>query len=93
MRGLRIDQAGLRGLVRSIRCTVGHLIVSALSRVDSLVVSMDGRAFGCKKTRTFVTEHRYGLLDWALIWGCSMLVLLTLLDLVFGWRPLPHLRP
>ncbi|HQN17995.1 MAG TPA: energy-coupling factor transporter transmembrane component T [Syntrophobacteraceae bacterium] len=93
MRGLRVDESGIRGLVRCIRCTVMPLIVSGLSRVDSLVVSMEGRAFGCKKTRTFVNEDHYGLLDKILIVGCSSLVLLTLLDIAFGWYPLPHLMP
>lgn len=93
MRGLNVDESGIRGLMRCVRCTVIPLLVCALSHVDDLVVSMEGRAFGCKKTRTFVTEDRYGLLDKALILGCLSLVLLTVLDIVFGWYPLPHLRP
>jgi energy-coupling factor transport system permease protein len=93
MRGLNVDEAGLKGLLQIIRCTVMPLIVSALSRVDDLVVSMEGRAFGCKKNRTFVSEDHYGPIDKALILAGSAAALLVLLDLAFGWYPLPHLRP
>lgn len=93
MRGLRVDQSGVKGWLRCLRCTVMPMLVCALSRVDSLVVSMEGRAFGYRKTRTFVTADRYGLLDKLLIVGSSSLLLLTLLDTIFGWYPLPNLRP
>ena len=93
MRGLRVDESGVKGMVRCVRCTVWPLLVSALSRVDSLVVSMEGRAFGFKKTRTFVTRDSFGVLDRLLLWGCASLLLLTFLDTVFGWYPLPHLMP
>ncbi len=93
MRGMRIDEPGVRGLLRSIRCTVMPLVTGGLSRVDSLVVSMEGRAFGCGKNRTFVASNHYGLLDKALIMCSSSLVLLLLLDALTGWFPLPHLAP
>jgi energy-coupling factor transport system permease protein len=93
MRGLGVDESGVRGLMRCIRYTFMPLIVSALSRVDGLVVSMEGRAFGYKKTRTFVTRDHYGPLDKALILGCSILALLILLNIACGLRPFPHLMP
>jgi energy-coupling factor transport system permease protein len=93
MRGLNVDEAGFRGLLRCIRCTVIPLIVCALSRVDNLVVSMEGRAFGSQKSRTFVAKAHYGPLDKALILAGSVMTLLLLLDLAFGWYPLPQLLP
>lgn len=93
MRGLNVDESGPRGLLRCVRCTIQPLIVCALSRVDSLVVSMEGRAFGCKKSRTFVAENHFGPVDKALILASSAVTLLMLLDLAFEWYPLPHLVP
>ena len=93
MRGLNVDEAGVKGFLRIARCTVLPLVVCALSRVDDLVVSMEGRAFGWKRTRTFVAGNRYGPVDKALIAASSAMALLVLLDLAFGWFPLGRLRP
>lgn len=55
-RGLAIDRAGPRSAIAAVRATFVPLLVSSLSRVDSLVVSMEGRAFGRHPTRTFVRQ-------------------------------------
>lgn len=91
MRGLEIDRGGVKRLVKSIRYTFVPLIVSALSKVDCLVVSMEGRAFGYKRTRTFIATDRYTLFDKALILFSIAVVILLAIDNVTGWYPLPHL--
>ncbi|MDR3569989.1 MAG: energy-coupling factor transporter transmembrane component T [Syntrophobacteraceae bacterium] len=93
MRGLNVEESGVKGLLRCIRCTVMPLIVCALARVDDLVVSMEGRAFGCKRSRTFVAVSRYRAIDKALVFAALAVALWVLLDLCFGWYPLPRLRP
>ena len=97
MRGLQIDEAGVKGLLRSIRYTIVPLIVSALSRVDGLVVSMEGRAFGYAKTRTFVIQDRFSSFDKALILASSVAILLTLAGAAVGLYPviqtMPWMRP
>jgi energy-coupling factor transport system permease protein len=65
-RGLVLDKGGLKAVVRSVRSTLGPLLVSSLARVDSLVVSMEGRAFGHSKERTFLTEVPWRPADSAL---------------------------
>lgn len=55
-RGLALDQGGPRAIVRSVRSTMGPLLVSSMSRVDSITISMEGRAFGHSKHRTFLKE-------------------------------------
>ena len=55
-RGLALDRPGLRSIIRSVRSTFGPLLVSSMARVDSLVVSMEGRAFSHGGTRTFLRE-------------------------------------
>ncbi|HEY3274967.1 MAG TPA: energy-coupling factor transporter transmembrane component T [Methanocella sp.] len=58
-RGLDIEGQGLRALINSARYTMMPLVVSALSKVDVLVISMEGRAFGVKPGRTFIRDSRY----------------------------------
>ncbi|HEY3273004.1 MAG TPA: energy-coupling factor transporter transmembrane protein EcfT, partial [Methanocella sp.] len=45
--------------INSARFTMMPLVVSALSKVDVLVISMEGRAFGVKPGRTFIRDSRY----------------------------------
>jgi|AGTN01.1.fsa_nt_gi ABC-type cobalt transport system, permease component CbiQ and related transporters len=62
-RGLDIDGQGLKTLITSARHTLMPLVVSALSKVDVLVISMEGRAFGVKPRRTSVRESRFTGVD------------------------------
>lgn len=65
-RGLEIDAGGLRGVLKAARYTLMPLIVSALSRVDVLVVSMESRAFGHSRSRTFTRSPPFGAADGAI---------------------------
>lgn len=91
MRGLEIDRGGVKRLIKSIRYTFVPMIVSALSKVDCIVISMEGRAFGYRRTRTFITSDHYTLFDKALVVFSIVTVLLVVLDNLMGWYPLPHL--
>ncbi len=62
-RGLEVDRAGLNGLFKTVRYTLMPLIVSALSKVDALVISMEGRAFGSMRHRTFTRAAPFSLAD------------------------------
>ncbi len=50
-RGLRLDRS-LRGIVRSARYTTMPMLMTAMSRVNSVAASMSGRGFGMYATRT-----------------------------------------
>lgn len=86
MRGLEIDKRGLRKLYRSLRYTLVPLIVSALSKTDSLVMSMEGRAFGYKPARTFTFEDRFGAADRALTAVSWIVFVLVLVGRFLGVR-------
>jgi energy-coupling factor transport system permease protein len=75
-RGLDIEGQGLRALINSARFTLMPLVVSALSKVDVLVISMEGRAFGVKPGRTSLRESRFAGRD---------LVVLLLAAIVFAF--------
>lgn len=91
-RGLDVDTGGVKALLKSIRYTFVPLIVSAVSKVDYLVVSMDGRAFGCLRNRTFVNNRKLNQADMAVIAASVAGMAFLFLDLWAGWIPLPHLN-
>lgn len=62
-RGLALDKGGLKSVITSVRSTMGPLLVSSMSRVDSLVISMEGRAFGHSKERTFLRDVQWKRVD------------------------------
>src|SRR5271157_5935069 len=90
-RGLEIDQGGARGILKTVRYTIMPLIVSALSKVDVLVISMEGRAFGLTASRSFLRPVRFGAAD--SIISLTTIITLTLLvaNVWLGFFTLPHL--
>ncbi len=81
-RGIQPEMGGLRKILRTIQYTFFPLLVSSLSRVESLAISMDGRGFGYRSNRTYFRKSHWKLSDTALILAgigyilvCSMLAL------------------
>lgn len=62
-RGLEIDSGGIRSVIKTARFTLMPLIVSALSKVDVLVISMESRAFGYRRARTFTRSTPFRAVD------------------------------
>jgi energy-coupling factor transport system permease protein len=62
-RGISVEVGGLSKILRTIRYTFFPLLVSALSRVDSLSLSMDGRGFGYAKNRTYLRKSEWNQSD------------------------------
>jgi energy-coupling factor transport system permease protein len=73
-RGVRYDARSPRRLLTLARQFTLPLLVSALGKVDSLAVSMEGRCFGKYPTRTFLREVRATWLDGV---AAGLLVLLA----------------
>ena len=81
-RGISTEVGGLNKILRTIRYTFFPLLVSALSRVDTLSLSMDGRGFGYAKNRTYLRQSEWDYIDSSLlllllgfIFTCSLLAL------------------
>lgn len=55
-RGIYAEVGGLRKTLRTIRYTFFPLLVSALTKAESLSLSMDGRGFGYRDTRTYLRK-------------------------------------
>ena len=75
-RGITPEVTGLRKIIRTVQYTFFPLLVSALSRVDSLSMSMDGRGFGYRNTRTYLRESKWRKID-------SVVLLLSICFLLF----------
>jgi energy-coupling factor transport system permease protein len=86
MRGLEIDKRGVRSMYRSLRYTVVPLIVSALQKTESLVMSMEGRAFGYRPDRTFTFEDHFGARDLVVTAVSWAVFALALVGRFSGWR-------
>lgn len=65
VRGVRYDRGGIRRWYLLSRQFLLPLLVSALTRADRLVFSMEGRNFGRFKTRTFRSEMKLTAQDFA----------------------------
>lgn len=78
IRGLKIDK-GLRGLIKSIRYTTLPLLFSAMSKVNTLASSMEGRGFGAYKKKTFLHPIRFTL------WDAVLSALLLLFSFEIFW--------
>ncbi|MFO7991390.1 MAG: energy-coupling factor transporter transmembrane component T [Thermoplasmata archaeon] len=62
IRGLKIDK-GIRGLISSVRYTTLPMLFSAMSKVNTLASSMEGRGFGAHKEKTFLHPVKFTACD------------------------------
>ena len=85
-RGISVEVGSLSKILRSVRYTFFPLLVSALSRVDTLSMSMDGRGFGYQKQRTYIRESTWGLGD-TIVFVFVMMFLFLCISLAFGYLP------
>ena len=76
-RGIAYDRGGLKRFLTLARQFFLPLLVSALGKVDTLAVSMEGRCFGKYPRRTFLRETRFTRRD-----GAALGVLLALAALL-----------
>lgn len=81
-RGVEYDLRSPRRFVTLARQFFLPLLVSALGKVDSLSVSMEGRCFGKYPERTFLRQARMRAVDW---WALAGLVTLGVIGGVVGW--------
>jgi len=78
-RGVQYDRRSLSQLPTLARQFFFPMLVSALSKVDALAVSMEGRCFGKYDTRTFRRQ-----VPWRTADTIAMLMLL-ILSIIFAW--------
>lgn len=79
-RGLSSDVGSPKKIIRTVRYTFFPLLVSALSRVDVLAMSMDGRGFGFSEQRSYVRKSEWRLADSLAAIGIVLFLALSLLS-------------
>ena len=85
MRGVQISVRSLRGIRRAIRYTFVPVLVSGLIRVDTIAMSMKGRAFGLHRRRTLSSQGSLAP-ESGLVWlCCAIIISSTLLARRYGW--------
>jgi energy-coupling factor transport system permease protein len=85
LRGIRISVRSINGIRRAIRYTFVPVLVSGLIRVDTIAMSMKGRAFGLHRRRTISHRTRATWED-GLVWCCSGIILgAALLARRYAW--------
>ena len=85
LRGIQVSVRSIGGIRRAIRYTFLPVLVSGLIRVDTIAMSMKGRAFGLHRRRTLPPQGSPTLED-GLIWICCGVILgATLLARRYGW--------
>jgi len=74
-RGVAYDRSSLLEMVKSLRGLLLPMLVSAMSKVDAMAVSMEGRCFGRYPDRTYFRVRRAGQRDWLALTALVGLVL------------------
>ena len=73
LRGIQPSVRSVGQIRRAIRYTFVPVLISGLTRVDTIAMSMKGRAFGLHQRRT--SSHRLALtIEDGLIWLCCGLI-------------------
>jgi energy-coupling factor transport system permease protein len=85
VRGISPSVRNLSGLRRAIRYTFLPVLVSGLTRVDTIAISMKGRCFGLYPKRTIAQEGRWRRVDWAVVGILLLLVGITIISRRYRW--------
>lgn len=85
VRGIHVSVRRPAAIVRAARYTFIPVLVSALSRVDSIAMSMKGRCFGRFSTRTTSQPISYGWRDGAVAALCAIWLGLIIVSRLEGW--------
>jgi energy-coupling factor transport system permease protein len=79
-RGLSTDVGSPKKVIRTVRYTFFPLLVSALSRVDVLAMSMDGRGFGFSPQREYVRKSEWRGKDYLTTLGIVLFLVFCILS-------------
>jgi len=74
LRGIQVSVRSIGGIRRTIRYTFIPVLVSGLIRVDTIAMSMNGRAFGLHRRRTLSPRDSWTLEDIS-VWLCCGIIL------------------
>jgi len=85
VRGVSPSVRNFSSLRRAIRYTFLPVLVSGLTRVDSIAISMKGRCFGLHPKRTVSQESHWGRMDWIVVGLLLLLIGSTVIARRHTW--------
>ena len=85
MRGIQTSVRSLSGIRRAVRYTFVPVLVSGLMRVDTVAMSMKGRAFGLYPKRTVTIPVGWNRVDGIAMGMVAVLIGLTVVSRRLGW--------
>lgn len=62
-RGLNLKPSNVKGIINILKFTLIPLIGSTLNRILGLTISMEGRAFGSYRTRSYIKDIPFTMVD------------------------------
>jgi energy-coupling factor transport system permease protein len=68
-KGIDLEGLSFRKMLLAVRYLLIPLVLSALSKVDHLAISMEGRAFGLYPGRSYLWRQDFKARDWLLVAG------------------------
>lgn len=78
VRGISYDRRRLRSLIHYLKTLLLPMLISAMSKVDALSVSMEGRCFGRFPTRTYFRKRETTWMDGVAAGGLVFIILLAM---------------
>ncbi|NLC12002.1 MAG: energy-coupling factor transporter transmembrane protein EcfT [Firmicutes bacterium] len=75
-KGIELEGRSLKVLLRAVKYLLVPLVISSLSKVDSLTISMESRAFGLYTTRTYMHAEPLSVNDKIAIFTISLFFIL-----------------
>jgi len=85
VRGVSPSIRNFSGLRKAIHYTFLPVLVSGLTRVDSIAISMKGRCFGLHPRRTTSQESHWGRIDWIVAGLFLLLVGIAIVARSYTW--------
>jgi len=85
VRGVSPSIRNFSGLRKAIHYTFLPVLVSGLTRVDSIAISMKGRCFGLHPRRTTSQESHWGRIDWIVAGLFLLLVGIAIVARRYTW--------
>jgi len=85
VRGVSPSIRNFSGLRKAIHYTFLPVLVSGLTRVDSIAISMKGRCFGLHPRRTTSQESHWGRMDWIVAGLFLLLIVITIVARRYTW--------
>lgn len=77
VRGVSYDRKHISTLLKFFRSLLLPMLISAMSKVDAMSLSMEGRSFGRYPKRTYFRTWQTGRWDRVFGWGLGLIVIIT----------------